>query len=592
MALKLQSFRVRNFRNVHDSGWVDVENLTAIIGPNESGKSNLCEALFRLYPYDNETDFDINFDWPVDRWETKSLDAVAISALFILSDEQQVEYTEASRQIDAEGKKSPRPKMASNELVIGRMYNGKYSITYGLSGPFDQKAAWKWILANMPRFVYVDDYGATGTQVELDQLAKRLTEKGWNALSAEDQTIKIILDLAKISIDDFIKKGQSAEGRTLRTFDKKNASAYLSRKFSDLWKQKKVDFDIEIDNTTLNILVKDEGLHMPVPLKRRSTGFRWYVAFAWRFTHATQGDFRGTIILLEEPGIHLHPAAQADLLRLFEELAENNQLIYTTHLPSLVDPGFPERIRIVELKDHHTKVTKGLVTTARSPMMVIEASLGLSPEMSGLLGNRRTMIVEGQDDSTIMRKLSALFEAAGEPCIPENVFLWPAQGAAKAPMYAGFILGHEWKGAALFDGDEEGRKAKDKIRSLYKFEDNQFFVAHLSEAFDDKDTPRTIEDILGEAFYLDMVGESYRIKIDTNDIKDNFAKSLVKRIDDELKNNRGLSGLDKSRVMSVIFRKFSSWKTLSDLPQQTRENAARLFSFLEVRLKKLEDPKK
>jgi predicted ATPase len=587
MALKLRSFRVRNFRNIHDSGWIGVENLTAFIGPNESGKSNLCEALFRLRPYDGATSFDINFDWPVDRWESKSADQIAISALFELTDEQCAEYVEASRQADAEGKKSPKPKLAGNEMVIHRSYDGKYTLDYKLTGAFNSDAAWKWILANLPRFVYVDDYGATGTQVELDQLATRMREKGWNSLSAEDQTIKIILDLAKISIDDFLKKGQSSEGRTLRTFDKKNASAYLSRKFSDLWKQKKVDFDIEIDNTTLTILVKDEGLHMPVPLKRRSTGFRWYVAFAWRFTHATQGDFKGTIILLEEPGIHLHPAAQADLLRLFEELAEDNQLIYTTHLPSLVDPGFPERIRIVELKDHHTKVTKGLVTSARSPMMVIEASLGLSPEMSGLLGNRRTMIVEGQDDSTILRKLSALFEAAGEPCIPENVFLWPAQGAAKAPMYAGFILGHEWKGAALFDGDEEGRKAKEKIRKLYTFNDDQFFVSHLSDAFDDKDCPRTIEDILGESLYLDAVGESYRIRIDTADIRRDQAKSLVSRIDDELKKNRGLSGLDKSRVMSVIFKKFSSWKKLSDLPKQTRENAAILFKFLEDRLQKL-----
>jgi len=446
MALTLKKFQVLNFRNVHDSGWVDVEQLTAFIGPNESGKSNLCEALFRLNPYDKQTSFDIDFDWPVDLWEKKSKDAEAVRALFELTDAQRDEYVEAARlPADAEGKRPPKPK-ASTEIIVGRKYDGHFTADYNLTGGHDTKAAWQWILKNLPSFVYVDDYGASGTQVELDQLATKIREKGWNSLSPEEQTIKIILDLAKIGIDDFLKKGESSAGRTLRTFDKKHASAYLSRKFSDLWKQRKVDFDIEIDNTTLNVLVRDEGLHMPVPLKRRSTGFRWYVAFAWRFTHATQGDFSGTVLLLEEPGIHLHPAAQADLLRLFQDLSVSNQIIYTTHLPSLIDPAFPERIRIVELKDHHTNVTRGLVTRARSPMMVIEASLGLSPEMSGLLGNRRTLIVEGQDDATILRKLSGLFEAAGKPFIPDNVFLWAAQGASKAPMYAGFILGHEWKG--------------------------------------------------------------------------------------------------------------------------------------------------
>jgi len=591
MALKLKSFRVTNFRNIHDSGWIDVEDLTAIIGPNESGKSNLCEALFRLNAYDGKTSFDINFDWPVDLWEKKSSDQVAINASFELTDAQTDAYLEAARNATGEdGKKAPKPKFSREEhrIHVGRRYDGAFTCDYGLQGPYDSKAAWAWILENLPRFVYVDDYGASGTQVELDQLASKIRDHGWNSLTPEEQTIKIILDLAKIDIDDFLDKGRSAEGRTLRTFDKKNASAYLSRKFSDLWKQKKVDFDIEIDNTTLNILVKDDGLHMPVPLKRRSTGFRWYVAFAWRFTHATQGDFQGTVLLLEEPGIHLHPAAQSDLLRLFEDLSASNQLVYTTHLPSLVDPGFPERIRIVELKDHHTKVTKGLVTNSRSPMMVIEASLGLNPEMSGLLGNRRTLIVEGQDDATVLRKLSAVFEAAAKPCIPENVYLWPAQGATKAPMYAGFILGHQWKGAALFDADEEGRKAKDKIRKLYAFEEKDFFVAHLSDAFDDKDVLRTIEDILGEELYLDAVGEAYRLRMDSNDLAKTSDKTLVKRIDDELK-NRGLSGLDKTRVMSTIFKRFSGWRTISDLPPKTRENAEKLFAFLDSRLKKLED---
>ncbi|MBN8967709.1 MAG: AAA family ATPase, partial [Rhizobiales bacterium] len=554
---------------------------------------NLCEALFRLNPYDDQTEFDLNFDWPVDLWEKKSKEQQAINASFQLSEEDMESFLEAARSAAGEdGKKPNKPKFTgeNNLIEVGRKYDGQFTANYFLSGSYDHKAAWKWVRENLPRFVYVDDYGAGGTQIELDQLAKKIEEKGWNSLSDEEQTIKIILDLAKINISDFLEKGQTAEGRTLRTFDKKNASAYLSRKFSDLWKQKKVDFDIEIDNTTLNILVRDEGLHMPVPLKRRSTGFRWYVAFAWRFTHATQGDFRGTVLLLEEPGIHLHPSAQADLLRLFEDLSVTNQVIYTTHLPSLVDPGFPERIRIVELENHHTRVIKGLVTRSRSPMMVVEASLGLSPEMSGLLGNRRTLIVEGQDDSTVLRKLSSLFEAEGKPHIPENVFLWPAQGAAKAPMYAGFILGHEWKGGALFDGDEEGRKAKEKVKKLYTFKEDQFFVAHLSDAFDDKDTPRTIEDIFGEDFYLEMVGEAYRLRIDKGEIANDASRTLVSRVGDELK-NRGLSGLDKGRVMSSMFKKFSTWRKASDLPPQVGDNAKKLFDYLSARLAKLESKK-
>jgi hypothetical protein len=319
---------------------------------------------------------------------------------------------------------------------------------------------------------------------------------------------------------------------------------------------------------------------------RRSTGFRWYVAFAWRFTHATQGDFKGTVLLLEEPGIHLHPAAQADLLRVFQDLSQTNQLIYTTHLPSLVDPGFPERIRIVELENHHTKVTKGLVTASRSPMMVIESSLGLSPEMSGLLGRRKTIIVEGQDDSTVLWKLSKLCEDAGKHCIPEDVYLWPAQGASKSPMYAGFLLGHQWKGGALLDSDDEGRKAKDKIKSLYDLAETDFFVCHLSDVLGNKDSFQTIEDVLGAQFYLDAVGETYRIRFDQNDLEPNPAFSMVRQIDLALK-KRGMSGLDKGYVMTTILKTFSTWRKLGDLPSETRANAEELFGYLGSRLQKL-----
>lgn len=37
----LKSFRVTEFRSVKDSGWIDAESITALIGTNESGKTNI-----------------------------------------------------------------------------------------------------------------------------------------------------------------------------------------------------------------------------------------------------------------------------------------------------------------------------------------------------------------------------------------------------------------------------------------------------------------------------------------------------------------------------------------------------------------------
>ncbi|MCG9575361.1 ATP-binding protein [Vibrio tubiashii] len=48
--MKLTKFRVRNFRSINDSGEITTDNLTAILGRNESGKSNILLALQHLNP--------------------------------------------------------------------------------------------------------------------------------------------------------------------------------------------------------------------------------------------------------------------------------------------------------------------------------------------------------------------------------------------------------------------------------------------------------------------------------------------------------------------------------------------------------------
>ena len=48
--MKLARFRVTTFRSVEDSGWIDVDDVTALIGTNESGKSNLLLPLWKLNP--------------------------------------------------------------------------------------------------------------------------------------------------------------------------------------------------------------------------------------------------------------------------------------------------------------------------------------------------------------------------------------------------------------------------------------------------------------------------------------------------------------------------------------------------------------
>jgi hypothetical protein len=123
-------------------------------------------------------------------------------------------------------------------------------------------------------------------------LAQRKSSQPWSQLTNTEQTILIVLELAKIDLNDFMAKSSSPAGRTVRAFDKIAASSYLSQQFNKLWSQKQVRFQIDVDSTTLNLFVEDAGVGMPVRLSNRSTGFRWHVSFAWKFTHASSGQYK------------------------------------------------------------------------------------------------------------------------------------------------------------------------------------------------------------------------------------------------------------------------------------------------------------
>jgi hypothetical protein len=77
--LTAKEFKIQNYRNIDDSGWIPLETITALVGRNESGKTALMKALHKFnsatpqpyvpqreFPRDRFTrDFRNAADWPV-----------------------------------------------------------------------------------------------------------------------------------------------------------------------------------------------------------------------------------------------------------------------------------------------------------------------------------------------------------------------------------------------------------------------------------------------------------------------------------------------------------------------------------------------
>ena len=84
-----------------------------------------------------------------------------------------------------------------------------------------------------------------------------------------------------------------------------------------------------------------------IELESRSKGLQWFFSFFLVFLAESKDVHKNCVLLLDEPGLGLHPTAQADLIRFFNQLSDTNQLIYTTHLPFLVDHNNLDRVKAV-----------------------------------------------------------------------------------------------------------------------------------------------------------------------------------------------------------------------------------------------------
>lgn len=92
--MHLVSFRVTNFRSINDSGEIDASRITALLGRNESGKSNLLRALQSLNPADGFKALNPIKDFPRHRRLEECRDATpVVTTRWCLDEDDQSELT-------------------------------------------------------------------------------------------------------------------------------------------------------------------------------------------------------------------------------------------------------------------------------------------------------------------------------------------------------------------------------------------------------------------------------------------------------------------------------------------------------------------
>ena len=340
----------------------------------------------------------------------------------------------------------------------------------------------KYLLANVPKFLYFDEYYQMEGQLNIEQLKQRQSS---NTLIDSDRPMLGLIELARLNLDQLL-----TTSRTEALLNKlEGTSNHLTKQVLKYWSQNRhlsVRFDVRpakpndppgmTSGSNLWGLVHDSAHMATTRLGTRSKGFVWFFSFlAWFSQQRKTG--KKLILLLDEPGLALHGTAQGDLLRYIEEeLKPHHQVIYTTHSPFMVDPKHFDRVRIVEDKTAEaehlhsgtiigTKVYTDVLEVSEGSLFPLQGALGYDLSQTLFVG-QNSLIVEGVSDLLYLQTISSLLESLGRVGLDTKWTITPVGGADKVPTFAA-LLGAQ-KGLTIATLIDIQQKDKQTIENLYK----------------------------------------------------------------------------------------------------------------------------
>ena len=615
--MKAVEFRVQNFRNIDDSGWISLEKVTAFVGRNESGKTSLLKALHKFNP-GTEEPYDAQREFPRDRYtrdygssESEGGDWPACSVRFEIQEDAQKRISELlgvncappstvvltryyDGSLDFEYEPQIRENPITADLILAALDEFASSarrLDMPEEDPEEAKtrradlASWsaKWrdrlkdigdlrgdeeadlldtlrqeteeksdpttadmveallesvdpvlgearqgsvtdeingmIEDNLPVLIYFENYGILDSAIWLPRFLEDLNrdqnDSRVRTINAMFKHVRLDpKDVAELGDHETIRMRVQGEQPTSeqiavdqRSIDERaiklnSASLDISKRFSDWWSQRRHKIRYHADGDYFRIWIADDlRPDVEIELESRSKGFQWFFSFYLVFLVESEDGHKDAILLLDEPGLHLHPTAQQELISFFEKLSETNQLAYTTHSPFLIDGEHLHRVRPVTEDDTgHSRITAEEWPRDRETIFPLQAAAGYAM-IRGLFQHRKNVLVEGMSDFYYLHALSHQCAMTGRPSLSGDAYITPCGGTKYVGNMASLFLGQEVRPLVLLDGDDAGRVRRDALmRELYVGHDSN--VLMLDDVLNRAGQEVEIEDILGEEVLL------------------------------------------------------------------------------------------
>ncbi len=408
-----------------------------------------------------------------------------------------------------------------------------------------------YLLPNLPKFLYYDEYYALPSRISIEKLNEDNLEE------EELKTARALFELADINTDeitsannfeDFKAELEATQAtitnelfkywetnRNLEiTFDIDKVIEEVERDVRDpqTGRNVKVD-DVKIAEHILDIRVKNRRSGVSLPLKNRSKGFNWFFSFLVWFKKIQEDKKSNYILLLDEPGLNLHAAAQANLLHFLNDLSVDYQIVYSTHSPFMIESDKLQKVRTVLETENGSVISDSIQEKDPNTLFPLQAALGYDIAQN-LFISKHNLLVEGASDLLYLTIMSSILQAAGKTGLDSIITIVPTGGLDKVSTFISLLRGSSLNVVCLLDTfrDSKGKaKLEDMIeQKIITGKKVIFFHEFLADY-----TTADIEDLFTKDDYLKIYNEVFSDKQVKLSELNNKIKPILLQLKDFLK---------------------------------------------------------